>query len=116
MVTSLKQRGCVSLKQRGCVSLKQRGCVAAVAFLGMLYLSQAQTIPAPAGPAQVPEPLKPADHPPMLLLQAPAQAASPPAPKATTDAPVLTAADASIESGGRGVREVPGDEVRQGHV
>src|SRR6058998_1935121 len=116
MVTSLKQRGCVSLKQRGCVSLKQRGCVAAVAFLGMLSLSQAQTIPAPAGPAQVPEPIKPADHPPMLLVQAPAQAASPAAPKsttATTAAPVLTDADAAIESGGVGVREFQGDDVGQ---
>src|SRR5438093_3650773 len=116
MVTSLKQRGCVSLKQRGCVSLKQRGCVAAVAFLGMLSLSQAQTIPAPAGPAQAPEPIKPADHPPMLLVQAPAQAASPAAPKsttATTAAPVLTDADAAIESGGVGVREFQGDDVGQ---
>src|SRR5437879_5947706 len=97
-------------------SLKQRGCVAAVAFLGMLSLSQAQTIPAPAGPAQVPEPSKPADHPPMLLVQAPAQAASPAAPKsttATTAVPVLTDADAAIESGGVGVREFQGDDVGQ---
>src|SRR5437762_5567954 len=97
-------------------SLKQRGCVAAVAFLGMLSLSQAQTIPAPAGPAQAPEPIKPADHPPMLLVQAPAQAASPAAPKsttATTAAPVLTDADAAIESGGVGVREFQGDDVGQ---
>src|SRR5438477_3730609 len=97
-------------------SLKQRGCVAAVAFLGMLSLSQAQTIPAPAGPAQAPEPIKPADHPPMLLVQAPAQAASPAAPKsttATTAAPVLTDADATVESGGVGVREFQGDDVGQ---
>src|SRR5438034_2381284 len=97
-------------------SLKQRGCVAAVAFLGTLSLSQAQTIPAPAGPAQAPEPIKPADHPPMLLVQAPAQAASPAAPKsttATTAAPVLTDADAAIESGGVAVRECQGDDVGQ---
>lgn len=97
-------------------SLKQRGCVAAVAFLGMLSLSQAQTIPAPAGPAQAPEPIKPADHPPMLLVQAPAQAASPAAPKsttATTAAPALTDADAAIENGGVGVREFQGDDIGQ---
>src|SRR5436305_14661045 len=98
-------------------SLKQRGYVmAAVAFLSMLSLSHAQTIPAPAGPAQAPEPIKPADHPPMLLVQAPAQAASPAAPKsttATTAAPVLTDADAAIESGGVGVREFQGDDVGQ---
>ena len=94
-------------------SLKQRGCVAAVALLGMLSLSQAQTIPAPAGPAQAPEPIKPADHSPMLLVQAPAQGASPAAPKSTTAAPVLTDADAAIESGGVGVREFQGDDVGQ---
>ena len=94
-------------------SLKQRGCVAAVALLGMLSLSQAQTIPAPAGPAQAPEPIKPADHSPMLLVQAPAQGASPAAPKSTTAAPALTDADAAIESGGVGVREFQGDDVGQ---
>ncbi len=93
-------------------SLKQWGSVAA-AFLGMLSLSQAQTIPAPAGPAQAPGPIKPADHPPMLLVQAPAQTASPAAPKSTTAAPVLTDADAAIESGGVGVREFQGDDVGQ---
>jgi type IV pilus assembly protein PilQ len=97
-------------------SLKQRGCVAAVAFLGVLSLSQAQTNPAPAGPAQPPNPPKPGDQPPMLLVQAPAQAASPAAPKSTTgttSAPVLTEADAAIESGGVGVREFQGDDVGQ---
>ena len=94
-------------------SLEQRGCVAAVALLGMLSLSQAQTIPAPAGPAQAPEPIKPADHSPMLLVQAPAQGASPAAPKSTTAAPALTDADAAIESGGVGVREFQGDDVGQ---
>ena len=104
-------------------SLKQRGRVAAVAFLGMLSLSQAQTYPAPAGPAQAPEPIKPANQPPMLLVQAPVQAASPAAPSttkstttssaATTAAPVLTEADAAIESGGVGVREFQGDDVGQ---
>ena len=97
-------------------SLKQRGCVVAVAFLGALSLSQAQTIPAPAGSAQPPNPPKPADQPPTLLVQAPAQAASPAAPKSTTataSAPVLTEADAMVESGGVGVREFQGDDVGQ---
>jgi type IV pilus assembly protein PilQ len=97
-------------------SLKQRGCVAAVAFLGVLSLSQAQTNPASAAPAQPPNPPKPADQPPMLLVQAPAQAASPAAPKSTTataSAPVLTEADAAVESGGVGVREFQGDDVGQ---
>ena len=98
-------------------SFKQRGYVAAaVAFLGALSLSQAQTIPAPAGSAQPPNPPKPADQPPTLLVQAPAQAASPAAPKSTTataSAPVLTEADAAVESGGVGVREFQGDDVGQ---
>ncbi len=102
-------------------SLKQRGRVAAVAFLGMLSLSQAQTNPAPAGPAQAPEPIKPADQPPMLLVQAPVQAASPAAPSTTKStaasstltSPTLTEADATIESGGVGVREFQGDDVGQ---
>jgi type IV pilus assembly protein PilQ len=97
-------------------SIKQRGCVAAVAFLGVLSLSQAQTNPASAGPAQPPNPPKPADQPPMLMVQAPAQAASPAAPKSTTataSAPVLTEADAAVESGGVGVREFQGDDVGQ---
>src|SRR2546429_3189052 len=98
-------------------SLKQRGyAAAAVAFLGALALSQAQTIPAPAGSAQPPNPPNPADQPPTLLVQAPAQAASPAAPKSTTataSAPVLTEADAAVESGGVGVREFQGDDVGQ---
>ena len=101
-------------------SFKHRGCVAAVAFLCMLSLSQAQTNPAQAGPAQPPDPIKPADHPPMLLVQAPAQAASPGAPvksttttSSTVTAPALTEADATVESGGVGVREFQGDDVGQ---
>src|SRR5947207_6196784 len=98
-------------------SFKQRGYVAAaVAFLGALSLSQAQTIPAPAGSAQPPNPPKPADQSPTLLVQAPAQAASPAAPKSTTataSAPVLTETDAAVESGGVGVREFQGDDVGQ---
>ena len=102
-------------------SLKQRGYVAAaVAFLTVLSLSQAQTNPAPAGPAQPPDPIKPADRPPMLLVQAPAQAASPGAPvksttttSSTVTAPALTEADATVESGGVGVREFQGDDVGQ---
>jgi type IV pilus assembly protein PilQ len=102
-------------------SLKQRGYVAAaVAFLTVLSLSQAQTNPAPAGLAQPPDPIKPADHAPMLLVQAPAQAASPAAPaksttttSSTVTAPALTEADAAVESGGVGVREFQGDDVGQ---
>jgi type IV pilus secretin PilQ/predicted competence protein len=104
-------------------SLKQRGCVAAAAFLSVLSLSQAQTNPAPAGPAQAPSPIKPADNPPMLLVQAPAQAATPAAQTksttttttgaATVASPTLTEADANIESGGVGVREFQGDDVGQ---
>src|SRR5438552_111857 len=102
-------------------SLKQRGCVVAVALLGVLSLSQGQTNPAPAGPAQPPDPIKPADHPQMLLAQALVQAASPAAAsttKSTTTSsavatPVLTEADATVESGGIGVREFQGDDVGQ---
>jgi type IV pilus assembly protein PilQ len=101
-------------------SIRQRGCVAALTFLSVLSLSHAQTNPAPAAPAQSPEPIRPADHPPMLLVQAPVQAASPaPAGKSTTTtsstvtAPALTEADAAIENGGVGVREFQGDDVGQ---
>src|SRR5258708_39057854 len=84
-------------------------------------LSQAQTNPAPAGPAQPPDPIKPADHPQMLLAQALVQAASPAAAsttKSTTTSsavatPALTEADATVESGGVGVREFQGDDVGQ---
>lgn len=100
-------------------SFKQRGCVAAVAFLSVLSFSQAQTNPAPAAPAQAPQPIKPADsNPPMLLVQAPVQAASPAAKPAAGGAtavqsPTLTEADAAIENGGVGVREFQGDDVGQ---
>jgi len=97
-------------------SIKQRGCVAAASFLTVLSLSQAQTNPAPAAGAQAPDQTKPADQSPMLLVQAPAQAGSP-APKAgaasTVQSPVLTEADANVESGGVGVREFQGDDVGQ---
>jgi type IV pilus assembly protein PilQ len=100
-------------------SIKQRGCVAAVAFLTVLSLSQAQTNPAnpaPAGAAQAPDQPKPADPSSLLLVQAPVQAASPapkPAGATTAQSPVLTEADANIESGGVGVREFQGDDVGQ---
>lgn len=102
-------------------SIKQRGCVAAVTFLGMVSLSQAQTNP-PTGPAQAPEPIKPVDQPagqpPILVVQAPVQAASPAPAKpntgsVTVPSPALTEADANIESGGVGVREFQGDDVGQ---
>src|ERR1700731_3195049 len=97
-------------------SFKQRGCVAAAVFLTVLSLSQAQTNPAPAAAAQAPDQPKSADQPPMLLVQAPVQAASP-APKnaapGAVQSPVLTEADANVESGGVGVREFQGDDVGQ---
>ena len=50
----------------------------------------------------------------MLLVQAPVQAASPAAkPGAAPQSPVLTEADANVESGGVGVREFQGDDVGQ---
>jgi len=52
----------------------------------------------------------------MMLVQAPVQAASPaakPAGATTTQSPVLTEADANVESGGVGVREFQGDDVGQ---
>jgi type IV pilus assembly protein PilQ len=97
-------------------SIKQRGCVAAAAFLTVLSLSQAQTNPAPAGAPQAPDPTKSADQSPLMLVQAPVQAASPAAKAnstSTTQAPVLTEADANVESGGVGVREFQGDDVGQ---
>ncbi|HST30930.1 MAG TPA: secretin N-terminal domain-containing protein [Chthoniobacterales bacterium] len=99
-------------------SFKQRGFFAAAAFLTVLSLSQAQTSPAPAPAAAVPAPdqSKPADQSSMLVVQAPVQAASPAAKAAaatTAQSPVLTEADASIESGGVGVREFQGDDVGQ---
>src|SRR5436305_11299781 len=102
-------------------ALKQRGCVVAVALLGVLSLSQGQTNPAPAGPGQPRDPIKPADHPQMLLAQALVQAASPAAasttksttPSSTVTTPALTEADATVESGGVGVREFQGDDVGQ---
>ncbi|HJT46104.1 MAG TPA: secretin N-terminal domain-containing protein, partial [Chthoniobacterales bacterium] len=96
-------------------SIKQRGCVAAAAFLTVVSLSQAQTAPAPAGPAVAPDQSKPADQS-MMLVQAPVQAASPapkPAGATTAQSPVLTEADANVESGGVGVREFQGDDVGQ---
>src|SRR5437764_9893221 len=96
-------------------SLKHRGCVATAAFLGALSLSYAQTNPAPAAPAPA-DPIKPAEQPPMLLVQAPVQAASPAAKSTTAStvtAPALTEADATVESGGVGVREFQGDDVGQ---
>ena len=51
----------------------------------------------------------------MLVVQAPVQAASPAAakPATTVPGPTLTEADATIESGGVGVREFQGDDVGQ---
>ena len=96
--------------------LKQRGCVAAAAFLTVLSMSQAQTNPAPAAPAKAPDQPKTADQSPVLLVQAPVQAASPAAKTSaatTMQSPVLTEGEANVESGGVGVREFQGDDVGQ---
>jgi type IV pilus assembly protein PilQ len=98
--------------------LKQRGSVAAAVLLTALSLSQAQTNPPPATNAQAPDQAQsaPADHPPMMLVQAPVPAASPaakPGAPAGVTSPVLTEADANVESGGVGVREFQGDDVGQ---
>src|SRR5204863_9804610 len=95
--------------------IKHAGCDAAPAFLVALALSYAQTNPAPPAPAPA-DPIEPAEQPPMLLVQAPVQAASPAAKSTTTStvtAPALTEADATVESGGVGVREFQGDDVGQ---
>src|SRR5438105_11182170 len=102
-------------------SLKQQGCVVAVALLGVLSLCQGPTNPAPAGPAQPPDPIKPADHPQMMLAQALVQAASTATASttkstttsSTVPSPVWTEADPTVESGGGRVREFQRDDVDQ---
>jgi type IV pilus assembly protein PilQ len=84
-----------------------------VAFFSALCLSQAQTNqPLPTNPPT--GPAKPADNPPMLLVQAPAQAATPAVPSAPSTATGTAAeAESAVESGGVGVREFQGDDVGQ---
>ena len=85
-----------------------------MAFLSALCVSQAQTNQPPA-PSQASNAAKPAGNPPMLLVQAPAQAAATPA-VATTSASAPNAvaeSESAVESGGVGVREFQGDEVGQ---
>ena len=87
----------------------------ATAFLAALSLSQAQTNPHLAAAAPTVNPAKTVDkdNPPMLLVQAPAQAATP-APAITPATAAVTAPDAeAIENGGVGVREFQGDDVGQ---
>jgi type IV pilus assembly protein PilQ len=84
-----------------------------VAFLSALCLSQAQTNPPPA-PNQSPAPAKAGDNPPMLLVQAPAQAATPAVPLASSAATsTAPESETAVESGGVGVREFQGDDVGQ---
>src|SRR5262249_32861440 len=99
-------------------SFKQQGYVAALAFLSLLSMSQAQKNAAPAQLAQAPNPTKSTDQP-QMLVQATVQAASSATPSkptpgaATVTTQTLTEADATVESGGVGVREFQGDDVGQ---
>lgn len=84
-----------------------------MAFFSALCLSQAQTNQPPA-PNQSPAPAKAGDNPPMLLVQAPAQAATPAVSSASSIATnTPTEAETAVESGGVGVREFQGDDVGQ---
>jgi len=93
--------------------VKQWGRMAAVAFLTVASLSQAQTSAsspaASTGAAQ-----KRADNSPALLVQATGPAAAPAKP---TGSPTTTTAtsepQSAVESGGVGVREFQGDDVGQ---
>jgi len=101
---------------------KSLGCAAA-ALLGALSFSQAQTSAPNAVSGKAPatavsstsSAVKPADNSPMLLVQAPATAASSPVPNVKTDASVAVTTDqqSATESGGVGVREFQGDDVGQ---
>ncbi len=110
-------------------SLTKLSCATAV-LLGALSLAQAQTgSPSPANnsaPALPSAPVSPstaksADSSPLLLVQASASGAAPSpaaATTATTTTKTTTSAatteqDASVESGGVGVREFQGDDVGQ---
>jgi len=99
-------------------SFKQQGYVAALAFLSLLSMSQAQKNAARAQLAQAPNPTKSTDQP-QMLVQATVQAASSATPSkptpgaATVTTQTLTEADATVESGGVGVREFQGDDVGQ---
>lgn len=82
-----------------------------MAFLSAFCISQAQ--PNPPASSQ-PSPPKASDNPPLLLVQAPAQAATSPAPAiAATNATAPESDSAAVESGGVGVREFQGDDVGQ---
>jgi type IV pilus assembly protein PilQ len=96
-------------------SFKKLSC--AVALLGALSISQAQTkppapnaSPAPALPS-APVPAQTADTSPMLVVQASAAEASPAAKITTTTA--TGEQENAIDSGGVGVREFQGDDVGQ---
>jgi type IV pilus assembly protein PilQ len=97
----------------------QRVGIAVVASLAIFSFSNAQTNqPAPAAPVPS-DPAKPTGNPPMLLVQAPVQAASPAAAKTTTAGSTLSSTaqsadvDSTVENGGVGVREFQGDDVGQ---
>jgi len=93
--------------------VKQWGRMAAVAFLTVASLSQAQTsASSPAASTSAAQ--KPADNSPALLVQATGPAAAPAKP---TGSPTTTTAtsepQSAVESGGVGVREFQGDDVGQ---
>jgi type IV pilus assembly protein PilQ len=93
--------------------VKQWGRMAAVAFLTVASLSQAQTsASSPAASTSAAQ--KPADNSPALLVQATGPAAAPAKP---TGSPTTTTAtsqpESAVESGGVGVREFQGDDVGQ---
>ena len=107
-----------------------------MAFLGVWSVSPAQTSPPNPAPSVNPAivqppaslnnpsgaPAKTGDKPPMLLVQAPAAAASPVAATSTTTKSTATSStittptaepDSAVENGGVGVREFQGDDVGQ---
>src|SRR6266480_4667836 len=101
-------------------SFKPLGCAAA-ALLGIVSFHQAEArAPESADAKALGAAIQPAnsagngaDNPPMLLVQAPATAASSPAATIKTNPPNNSEEDSVVESGGMGVREFQGDDVGQ---
>src|SRR5437588_6739609 len=101
-------------------SFKPLGCAAA-ALLGIVSFHQAEArAPESADAKALGAAIQPAnsagngaDNPPMLLVQAPATAASSPAATIKTNPPNNSEEDSVVESGGVGVREFQGDDVGQ---
>jgi type IV pilus assembly protein PilQ len=93
--------------------VKQWGRMAAVAFLTVASLSQAQTsASSPAASTSAAQ--KPADNSPALLVQATGPAAAPAKPIGSPTTTTATSQpESAVESGGVGVREFQGDDVGQ---